>query len=142
MKTMTIEKAYNEIKTYAANPLGDMRVLDEIPVGYHVRQGDVYVERLESFDKSQYHVTGNRQLAPGATRGSRHTVSDSVTVWEPNVKTEVVWQNNGFTMLGPVVESKERFTIAHPDHADFSVPGGCYQISYQIDPVTMKRVLD
>jgi hypothetical protein len=141
-----LKDAYQKIEQYAANPLGEMRVIDDkdFLVGKHVRQGDLYIIRMDpsTFDKTKYKVTQNRQLAPGSTKGSRHTVTDAVTVYAPVKEQEVLRQNDGFTMLGPVVESKERFSVDHPEHAAMSCPAGTYQISYQIDPITQRKVQD
>lgn len=133
---------YKKIEEYAANPLGDMRVVDECPAGKFVRQGDVYVTAVKEYDSALYVPTENRQLAPGSSKGSRHTVSDSVSVFRLKEEAKVEKTNKGFVVLGPMIESKERFSIMHPEHADISLPPGRYCISYQVDPVTMKRVLD
>lgn len=142
-KTKVVE-TYQAIQDYAQSPLGDMRVIDECPVGYHVRQGDLYVQRIKSFNKEDYKEVSNRQLAPGQSKGSRHTVSDSVTVYEPIDKSmgnaEIV--NGGIIIKGPIIESKDRFSVMHVEHADMSMPCGTYQIMYQADPQTMRRVQD
>jgi hypothetical protein len=137
-----IKDSLSEIQDFARNPLGLTRVINEIAVGHHVRQGDVYLQRISSFNKSDYEVTNERQLAEGNTKGASHTVDASVTVYKPVNKQNVKTQNNGFIMLGPVIESKDRFTLMHKQHAHFSMPAGTYQVSYQIDPQTMSRVLD
>ena len=139
----TIQSKFAAIHDYASNPLGEMRVTDSFPIGNkYVRQGDVYLTRLASFDATKYKVTQNRQLAPGNSPGSRHTVSDAVTVCEPTNKEEIVTTKSGYRVMGVVVEAKERWTVMHPDHADMSLPEGIYQISYQCDPSTLRRVLD
>lgn len=144
----TITESYNKIQAFADSPLGDMRVLDEIPVGYHVRQGDLYITAVSGFDKALFEKTENRQLAPGTSKGSRHTVSDAVTVLKPKTEgqTEVKrGSGNRLTsvkVIGPVIVAKDRFTVSHPQHADMSCPAGTYQVSYQADPRTMARVRD
>lgn len=143
MQTLNISETLNDIKTYAANPLGETRVIDSIAVGQHVRQGDVYLELIDSFDKKEYVVTQDRQLAKGNTKGSRHTVDESVTVYAPKSNnTNAQSTNGGWRVMGPVVVSKDRFTLSHPQHACFSLPGGTYQVSYQVDPNTLQAVLD
>jgi len=137
-----IKQHFATIREYAANPLGDMRVIDDFPVGYHVRQGDVYVFRVDDFDKESFDFTSERQLAPGDTLGSRHTVSDAVNVYKPVVANRVEQTEVGYMGVGPVIVSKDRWTLMHPEHADISICEGTYQIYYQIDPQTMSRVLD
>lgn len=140
--SQTIEDTLQAIQAYAKNPLGEMRVLPAVDVGYHVRQGDLYIERISAFDMTKYDVVNDRQLAPGSTQGSRHTVDGTVTVLKHKTAQQVLKVNDGYKMLGPVVESKERFTVSHPEHAAMSLPSGTYQISYQCDPSTLRRVLD
>ena len=75
--------------------------------------------------------------------GSRHTVGASVKVWSnPSGHSVVRLSNATSVLVGPQIESEDRFTIEHPEHADFSLPGGKYQICYQFDAASMKRVQD
>jgi hypothetical protein len=142
----TITEALNQIKKDAQSPLGDIRVIDEFPVGYHVRQGNVYVIRIDGFDKNEYKSTPNRQLEIGVNQNSRHTVPDDVAVFEPKKGVQV--QNvsvKGVQALlaeGTIIESKDRFTVMHPQHADYSLPGGTYKIAYQVDGKSQQRVRD
>ena len=124
---------HNAIASF--NPLRETRVIDEIGVGQWCRQGDLYVERVGEAGGGT--LTANRQLAPGTTQGSRHTVDASVKVYSA---TDARVRDN--RLLGPVVESDTRFTISHPEHAEFSLPAGIYQISYQVDWKTQERVKD
>ena len=134
---LEVQEQFKKITEFASNPLGEMRVLDSVPVGKHIRQGDVYVKRIESFNKEGYKLTQNRQLAPGSTMGSRHTVSDAVNVYEKPDQSAAKPKNEfGFSVAGPVIEADTRFTISHPEHASFSLPAGCYEVSYQVDTKT------
>jgi hypothetical protein len=36
-------------------------------------------------------------------------------------------------LVGPLVVSKDRFELTHPEHAHFSLPAGTYQVIYQGD---------
>jgi hypothetical protein len=139
---MTVQKIYQQIDAYTQNPLGEMRVLDSCPVGKGGRQGDVYLYAIASFDPTHATLVEDRQLAPGTSSGSRHTVSDSVKVWKPSNFNTCENTPLGFKMVGYVVEADTRWTLMHPEHPDASVPAGTYQICYQVDPSTMQRVLD
>ena len=130
-----------EVLDFAKDPLKETRVVDSIEIGQFVRQGDVYIQRVGS--AGDWKATENRQLVPGTTMGSRHTVDASVTVLaNPNgAKVERIERNKA-RCLGPQLLSKDRFTVSHPEHADMSLPGGIYQCYFQVDSQSMKRVED
>ena len=134
----------NDIDAYFNNPLGETRIIPEsMAISAWARQGDVYLTRIENFDRTGFEKTANRQIAEGSTKGSRHTVDETVTVWKNKTENKTPAHNGvGFLSLGPVIESKDRFHLSHPEHADLSFPGGCYQVSFQTDGQTMARVLD
>lgn len=139
---LDVKEKVLEIRSYAESPLKEARVVDEMALGEWIRQGDVNVVRIEA--PAKWRETLNRQLAIGTTIGSRHTVDESVTVLE-NPENGVVKRSSGLSTavcLGPQIVSKDRFTISHPEHADFSLPPGCYQVQFQTDPSTQQRVQD
>ena len=137
----TIEQV-SSVRRFAESPLKDTRVVDEIEIGQWVRQGDVYLTRIAA--PSEWKETKNRQLAIGTTIGSRHTVDGSVTVLANPENGRVVRSNirGRAKCFGPQVLSPDRFTVEHPEHADISLPGGCYQVQFQVDPASMQRVQD
>ena len=155
--------AQSDINAYASNPLGETRVIAEDQMlsmeqliasgktdkngkspthGTFVRQGDIYIEKIDTFEKKDFKITENRQLALGNTKGSRHMVDANAIVWGRGDNTSTTNNGIGFRTMGPVVEFKERGTISHPEHADVSLPAGIYQVCYQTDGNTMSRVLD
>ena len=84
-------------------------------------------------------ATKNRQLAPGVSKGSRHIVSEGPTLFEaPNAGS---WRG---VLNGPLVVSKERFKLTHPEHAHFELPAGSYAVFYQADVQrdVIRRALD
>jgi hypothetical protein len=143
-----------------APAISEPRFINSIKVGEAIRQGDIYVMRLdpeaENFIKQpqrdnqtngfkdlqvkinpkDYITPGQNQLVPGFTMGSRHMVeqTDKVKVLiNPTTTSPIV---------GPVIVAKDRFTITHPQHAHFSLPEGCYGVFYQINGQTLNRVKD
>ena len=145
--TKTIEtKKINiaDIQEFASQATNDVRIIDKIEVGQAVRQGDVYITRIESFVKKDYKPTSETKLAPGNTPGSRHFIEQTsgIKVWASNKTENIVSNNSGFYCLGPVIEAATSFKVTHPEHAHFYLPEGTYQVSYQVDPATMRRVLD
>lgn len=122
-----------------------VRITRRIEVGQAIHQGDVYVHRVPDFHP-RGKPTGERQVAVGTTVGARHVAEgEAVIVHEGRQYPE------GFTappdmeeneMLGPVVKSTEAWTLTHPEHAHHRLPAGTYQVTYQLDPQTRRRVLD
>jgi hypothetical protein len=140
MGTITLNKAIEQINASAQCADHDKRIVDDLPVGAHVRQGDVYLERIESKPQGLA-PWASRQIAEGVTLGSRHLLSGA----EAFRRTDhgvAVKRNMGTAYVGPVVEAGSRFLLTHPEHCDFDLPGGCYQVWYQSDPMAMARVAD
>lgn len=140
----TIEKpsaveAHNQIESFA--PVKEARFVDKMATGQFARQGDVYLLKISAVDNG-LKETADRQLAPGITQGSRHTVEAKVKVFEPKIPNQRRATEGGIAIVGPQIECKEHFTVAHPEHADISLPPGSYQVLFQFDHATGKRTLD
>ena len=107
-------------------------------VGKVVRQGDIYIHCVEPT-----HLRGpkteNRQLAMGNSRGSRHVAEGQMQLFLGT--TAPTWCMRG-TFLGPLVVASQPFTVTHHEHAHVELPAGTYQITHQMDPRTVERVLD
>lgn len=141
MKTITLENTLSQVREFATSPLGDVRTVDAIAVGQFVRQGDLYIRRIKA-PTTGWKETQNRQLAPGSTQGSRHTVSESVRVLVSPTPMQRRSTERGLAFEGPQLVSKDRFTVSHPEHADISLPGGCYEVLYQSDFQSQQRAKD
>lgn len=115
----------------------DERFVRTIQKNQVVRQGDIYLLVVEA-NHSKGKKIKDRQLAPGNTKGSRHIVEGKVKLYEGNI----VDDEFGSALTGPVIVADERFTVTHPEHADVSLPSGTYQVGYQADPRTRERVAD
>lgn len=89
-----------------------------------LRQGDVYLEPADMPARKTLTRSENLQLAPGSTKGSRHVAEGDV---------EVFYTAGADPLTGPIVRALKRWTLRHPEHADVSVPSGCYQVYYQRD---------
>lgn len=137
---MNTVEIVSEVVNYAKSPLKEIRVVEDIAIGQWVRQGDVYMECIQS--PSGWKETSNRQLAIGTTNGSRHTVFDNVTVLKNPENGVVKKTSTGAICMGPQVVNEERFTVSHPEHADMSLPAGCYQVRFQVDARSYQRVQD
>lgn len=125
-------KILERITEAAESSPADVRFIRTMQIGDVARQGDVYCMRVAD-DVGRGKETAERQLAPGTTKGSRHVVVGEVRVFEPARRGEQV---------GPIVVAEQRFVVEHPEHAHFSLPAGTYQVGYQLDYQTRRRVAD
>lgn len=131
MQTLTPIEAHERVAAAAREPLTEIRNVDAIAVGEWIRQGDVYLERVSKRPSEWKEKTKNRQLAPGATQGSRHILAAGPTIYAKPTGADI--------LLGPVIVAKDRFVLEHPEHAHFSLPAGTYQCRYQQDYAEKER---
>ena len=97
--------------------------LDE---GDFIRQGDVYLFRLDKLPEGVKPTEcKDGQLAPGTTQGSRHIITTGLS----SCKFYTI--ENETPLDGPAFEAKEEFNLTHPEHGNFTMPAGCYQVRYQ-----------
>ena len=74
----TLKEAHQLISTMT--PMPEVRFVDKMETGQFARQGDLYLVKIEAVPQG-LKKTSNRQLAPGATQGSRHTVGFGATIY-------------------------------------------------------------
>ncbi len=139
MPVLTAEEVHSRVQHEAKEKnVQALRTVLEILVGKVVRQGDIYIHRVQ-----ESHAHGkelkSRQLALGNTQGSRHMAEEPAQVFEGIKLPE--WCAAG-TFLGPLVKSKKAFKVGHPEHAHVILPAGTYQITHQMDARTLQRVRD
>jgi hypothetical protein len=102
-------------------------------VGEWIRQGDVYVIRVDE-KTPKGDPLGTRQVALGTSNGSRH-VADG-----PRVEVFRAVGASEFDYC--VVTSPEWWALTHPEHAHFELPCGTYLVRHQRDIATRRRVAD
>lgn len=115
----------------------EVRRIDKMEVGQVVRQGDIYIHCVDASHERGRRVF-TRQLVHGVTNGSRHIALEPSYIFNGTKLPE--WAPTA--LIGPVVESKERVLITHPEHAHYDLPAGTYQITYQRDIRTGDAVKD
>lgn len=101
------------------------RIVVTVPEGKipTVRQGDVYIQKVDALT-SNIRLTGTTiQLAPGTTIGSQHTVEQS--------ENTRIYAPVGNVLQGPQIDSDIEFPVKHPVHGDFIFPPGKYVATYQ-----------
>lgn len=137
--TETAVEVYGRIEREAAEKaVQEIRTIKDIEIGKSVRQGDIYIHRIAD-DHPHGKASKSRQLAIGNTPGSRHIAEAPSKVFAGVKAPDYCRQG---TFLGPLVVSTERFTVSHPEHAHVSLPAGAYQVTHQMDAMTMQRVKD
>lgn len=141
MEQLTAEAVHQQIEAAALIADQETRVIEAFEVGKAVRQGDIYLHRVAPEHARGKVRTGEgaRQLAVGEFRNARHIAEPPAVVYEGVALPK--WCARG-TFLGPLVESAERFTVSHPEHAAISCPPGTYQTTHQLDSRTLARVRD
>jgi hypothetical protein len=131
MKTVT--EVLSEIKK-TAKPFPKQRDANNLTIGKTVRQGDIYITRINSIpnDLKKLDI---RQLAEGNSKGSRHIVSEGCIIYENPQKD---------LFQGHLIDAtKEGFCLSHPEHGWINnFPKGCYSVSHQIDFNRQQRVKD
>ena len=136
----SIELEFKKVRESATtNKCHETRDARSLVVGKAVRQGDIYIHKVNA---SHPHgpKTDNYQLAFGNTKGSRHIAhGDCITLYE-GTKAPSYCESN--TFLGQFIEATDDFKILHPEHADFILSAGCYQVTHQMNVLTRKRMKD
>ena len=110
-------------KAHKATP----RKITGMKPGEVVRQGDLYIEKLESLPEVG-EVTNNTQLAIGQTQGSRHIISPkpvNLTIYSP--------PKGASALQGPFVSAPSAWTLTHPEHGNYCFEAGAYKVTYQRD---------
>ena len=113
----TIQRITENAKTHCPK----MRVVNPFE---GVRQGDVYIRQLKELPSGKLTPASTNQLAPGNTKGSRHTADGDVQVLE----------REGTTVLqGPIIVAKGGWTNGHPEHCNYAFGAGIFEVGYQQD---------
>ncbi len=148
MKKITAPEALNKIKDNIEKlrKMPQVREVVDLPIGNVVRQGDLYIQRVESAEKGALRTS--LQLVPGNTIGSSHSVVES-----PHVKTfeslaKPVTETFGLDRKivrfpGPVIVALKPFSISHKKHGWMSqLPAGTYQTFQQCDYTRQRAAKD
>lgn len=147
--TMTIEQKANEaVKRVQQAPADvELRVTRRIEIGHVIQQGDIYVHRVpDSHSRGELIGKGKVQIALGTGNGARHYAEgDDIEVYDGVSLPEWVTAPGGVDakeITGPLIVASSKLLIPHPEHPHHQLPNGTYQVTYQYDPRTMKRVTD
>jgi hypothetical protein len=151
MKTMTPDKAFRQVQAAAEKIRNDEpATIGTVSPGDVIRHGDIYIvaiPKLPTLRKS----TKNRQLAPGTSQGSRHTLKGDCEIFDAD-KAEVIADIAKVVkgvelhepLIGPVFKTIGQVEVEHPEHGNRVLPAGeffavVYQRSFGEE---IKRQLD
>lgn len=128
---MKVEELVKGINTQAAGHCPENRVVNP---GEPPRQGDVYIREIDQIPPG-CKETKDRQLAPGNTKGSRHTAEGNVRLWV---------REDATPLQGPIIEALEPWRNGHPEHCNYAMPPGIYEVGYQrdLEQEEVRRVQD
>ena len=102
------------------------RHITNMEIGQAIRQGDVYVKKVEEIP-SEYNIpTMEMQIAKGDTKGSRHILEDTKSL-------RVMKKSSPSPLDGPAIVSDDEIHLTHPEHPNFILPAGKYLSFYQQD---------
>lgn len=146
METKTVKKTRNAIRGIEETDADvEVRIARRVEVGTIIQQGDVYVTRMPD-DHPRGKRLRTQQVAVGTNIGARHVAEgESVEVFAgkklPEGASVPEWATEN-DMLGPVVVARGPWTLTHPEHAHHALPAGVYQVTFQLDYSTRRRVVD
>ena len=125
----------------------ELRVTRRIEIGSAVQQGEVYIHCVaDDHPRGEPIGVGSVQIAMGAGNGARHVAEgDGLMVFRGKQMPDDVRVSEDVEpeeMLGPVIAAPNKCRITHPEHPHHQLPVGTYQVTYQYDPNTMRRVID
>lgn len=143
METATLD-AVRQVEQAPADD--NLRITRRIEVGHCVQQGDLYVFRVpDNHPRGSQVGAGKVQVALGSGNGARHVAEGDVRVFAgvclPDGVTAPLTAEPG-EIAGPVVVAGGPWHLTHPEHPHHRLPAGTYQVTYQFDPHTMRRVQD
>ena len=144
MPDATVAAAIERVTVAPADT--EVRITRRIEIGHCVMQGDIYIHRVEeSHPTGELIGKGMVQIALGTGNGARHVAEGQVEVYKGEQLPEWVKplaMVEAKEITGPVILAHDTFAITHPEHPHHQLPAGKYQVTYQFNPKTMKRVVD
>lgn len=146
--TQTIDR---QVKESAKKAVQSKRVWrDDYLVGEGKDQGDLlmWISNADISTMEKVNATGEFQLAPGNTQGSRHTINlDHVDVYKPKnfgrfVNVSKVRGKPAGYIMGYTLVVNERTDLKHPEHPWHDLCKGTIQTAGQVDARTLEWAKD
>ena len=141
---MTIAKHVEMLRTSCDEAIDNglpIEVPSAMAPGDMLPQGDIGLLMLDKLPSDwtpiDWPQDGDVQLAPGNTRGSRHTIP---RLYRDGVQLYRITDGDPLSDLG--LRATECFDLRHPEHADhLAYPPGVYRVRHQ-QTAERERVLD
>lgn len=139
-----METVLNELRAHADECIDNgepVHIPAAMSVGDGLPQGDIVLVKIQAIPPAakmeKWPESGDLQLAPGDSRGSRHCIpakyAGAVTVYSVN---------DGNPLSDVILEATGKFDLTHPEHADhLGYPTGVYRVHHQ-QTAQRTRVLD
>jgi hypothetical protein len=115
-----------------------------------IRQGDLYIVAVGFLPATMVEVQ-DRQLAPGSSQGSRHTLRGECRVFKAAsgdvaavIREALPKADVPIELIGPVFRTIGEVELQHPEHGNRVIPAGeCFAVVYQRQHAEeVRRVLD
>lgn len=140
--TVVAEKAITLIEGIAATPDATERDATDLKIGEGIRQGDIYVIRVDGrrLAKRKVQALTERNLAQNTGTGHGHIAEGNLLTYPslegpiPGVKPDA--------LRGLSIRANEEWLLKHDEHCSFKLPAGYFQVLFQLDWETRKRVED
>lgn len=146
MSVLTADKAIERVDTAAQKRDREVRITKHLAIGRAIQQGDIYVHAIEPRTKLGKRIAGGSvQVAVGQNASARHIAVGDLDVYESLALPPGVSFPSGVSeadVRGPTIVARKPWRLPHPEHAEHSLPAGTFQVTYQFDARTMKRVVD
>ena len=130
-KSKLLPTTFVEAKEYAQSKGA---ILNEIAIGQYVRQGYVYlcrVDDIQDFEKSLW--SNGNQVVQWDSKDKRHMVcskNSNMLCLSSTPQTGKLLEGTSL-IVGAFIEAKERFLLVDPIHCPFEMPEGNYQAMYE-----------
>lgn len=123
--TAAVVKAMRQFNMARVEQL-DRNKLQEFPEaaspGDYIRQGDLYIFKLDAIPANAERVAPQAQLAIGDTQGARHML---------NGPTEQYMLPNATEYEGRIVKVDTPVVLEHPEHGHWRLTTGLYSVVFQ-----------
>lgn len=130
-KSILLPTTFAEAKEYAQTKGA---ILNEIAIGQYVRQGYVYlcrVDDIQTFEKTLWSY--ENQVVNWDSKDKRHMVcskNPNMLFLSSTPQTGKLLESTSL-IVGAFLEAKERFLLVDPIHCPLELPEGNYQAMYQ-----------
>lgn len=123
---MTAQESFTKVLQSAEKIRNDSTQVfpEAASFGDTIRQGDVFITLIESVPANFGASKTVAQLAPGTTKGSRHILDKPENV-------EMFVSKDADILTGPVIKVNSQCTVTHPEHGDWVLNKGVYEVTYE-----------